>query len=419
MNWTDFCERISIFLGSYRERLEFSYDDENITYKIASESILFSKHDFNSLTTNAEKYSFKSYSLLNDKEYEVLVDFPDIDSRRFFSIRLEESLFNFALNDAENKVTYSFGAVSHTLLYYIIKTYESGRIPSKVNYSMLMQRLESLEDKSIFTILGTILRIPFSMNVYSENAISNTKMIQYSRSHLFNIAYNLEIVLKPLTETNELFSQRIVRRTRRTHNIEEINPPRLSYRSELTEQYYMALSSSDPFVKYIGFYHIMEYFFEDVYNEDLLESVSDMLQHPGFSTKRQKDLIKIISLVKKKTRQNKEEFQGSELEALELTIKKFIDIHDLNDDLSEQDPNIIDYYNSHEISFSNGDTINLRDTSSEKLPRKIAARIYKTRNALVHSKSNDGRLKERGIYKPFKNSHELLKGKRQIIRLPK
>ena len=42
-----------------------------------------------------------------------------------------------------------------------------------------------------------------------------------------------------------------------------------------------------------------------------------------------------------------------------------------------------------------------------ELPKKIAARIYKTRNALVHHKSNTARLKERGIYHPFKDEAEL------------
>ena len=45
--------------------------------------------------------------------------------------------------------------------------------------------------------------------------------------------------------------------------------------------------------------------------------------------------------------------------------------------------------------------------TSDKLPKKIAARIYKTRNALVHHKSNTARLKERGIYHPFKDEAEL------------
>lgn len=45
----------------------------------------------------------------------------------------------------------------------------------------------------------------------------------------------------------------------------------------------------------------------------------------------------------------------------------------------------------------------------KELYKKIAARIYKTRNSLVHYKSNEISKKERGIYGPFVNNHELLK----------
>ena len=51
----------------------------------------------------------------------------------------------------------------------------------------------------------------------------------------------------------------------------------------------------------------------------------------------------------------------------------------------------------------------MRDLSNDKLPKKLAARIYKTRNALVHNKSNETRLSERGLYKPFKDKEELSK----------
>ena len=101
----------------------------------------------------------------------------------------------------------------------------------------------------------------------------------------------------------------------------------------------------------------------------------------------------------------------TELEALELTIKRFVSLEQLHEDLVNYRPDLIAYYKSHEISFSNGDAIDLdnytSDKSSDKLPKKIAARIYKTRNALVHHKSNTARLKERGIYHPFKDEAEL------------
>lgn len=97
----------------------------------------------------------------------------------------------------------------------------------------------------------------------------------------------------------------------------------------------------------------------------------------------------------------------TELEALELTIKRFVSLEQLHEDLANYRPDLIAYYKSHEISFSNGDAIDLDNYTSDKLPKKIAARIYKTRNALVHHKSNTARLKERGIYHPFKDEAEL------------
>ena len=153
----------------------------------------------------------------------------------------------------------------------------------------------------------------------------------------------------------------------------------------------------------------MEYFYEEVYNEDILKSVQHIIQHPGFSAKRTKDIAKIVNLIKKKNRLNKEEFQGSELEALELTLKKFVNLSELVQDLAEFNDSILEYYKKTEVSFSKGDAIDLKDVSNEKLYKKLAARIYKTRNSLVHSKSNESRLNERGVYNPFTYSQELMK----------
>lgn len=185
--------------------------------------------------------------------------------------------------------------------------------------------------------------------------------------------------------------------------------PHYFYKQELIEQYNMALLSSDPFIKFIGFYHIMEHFYEDVYNEDMIHNVQKIIQHPGFSSKRKREVIKLIDMIKKKTRQNREELIGNELEALELTLKKYVDINDLVNELTEYDADIVNYYKLNEVSFSSGDAVDLRDVTNDKLYKKLASRIYKTRNSLVHNKSNETRLNDRGIYKPFADNKELLR----------
>ena len=126
-----------------------------------------------------------------------------------------------------------------------------------------------------------------------------------------------------------------------------------------------------------------------------------------FHLENPKEINKLIDLIRRKTRATRDEFQGTELEALELTIKAFVSLEQLRNDLDDYNSSLVDYYSLHEVSFSNGDTIDLNDFGNEKLPKKIAARIYKTRNALVHHKSNTARVKERGIYHPFNDEHEL------------
>lgn len=409
MDWNDFCSKIDNCSRLFRDKLQYSYDEEKIFYRINGNEYIYTKNDFENMKNKAEQAFYQPYSLITEYQYECLVDFPDIDSRRRFSISFEDKLMSTSIIDSENEITYLFKEASDELIYHILATYENVRISLKMPYSMFESRCANLENKTIFNILRLIIRLPYAILIQCNKRMSKDKLLSFSKSYLFNIAYNLDLVLKPITSPDVLFPKRTFQSIRRVHNVDELMPPKLSYTNELAEQYYMALASSDPFVKFIGFYHILEYFFEDVYNEDLLKNIQNILQHPGFSSKRKKDIIKLVDTIKKKNHQNKEDFQGSELEALELTIRKYINLAELIQDLSTYDSTIIDYYCNHEITFSKGDSINLHDLSNDKLPKKLAARIYKTRNALVHNKSNEARLSERGLYKPFKDNEELSK----------
>jgi len=52
--------------------------------------------------------------------------------------------------------------------------------------------------------------------------------------------------------------------------------------------------------------------------------------------------------------------------------------------------------------FSKGDAIDLSDFSNPKLFKKVVAKIYKTRNSIIHSKSGD-----KAVYSPFKDDKDL------------
>lgn len=259
----------------------------------------------------------------------------------------------------------------------------------------------------LFYMLSRVTKGVLSLKIQTADAMSETSLYQYANSLLFTIAYNTDYTFKIIHSLPELEIGR--GRTTRRHymRLDDIETPKLFYSSELIEQYNLALSSDDPFVKFIAYYHIMEYFFDDVYSGELIRNVREILLHPGFSVKKPKEINKIINAVQKKTRASRDEFQGTELEALELTIKAFVSLAELKDNLNDWGSDLIEYYRTHEIIFSKGDTFDLNDLGNEKLPKKIAARIYKTRNALVHHKSNNTRIKERGVYHPFKDDQEL------------
>ncbi|CAI3928411.1 unnamed protein product [Commensalibacter communis] len=101
----------------------------------------------------------------------------------------------------------------------------------------------------------------------------------------------------------------------------------------------------------------------------------------------------------KKTRNCKENGQGNELESLKLVLKKFIDRDELQKRLSSEQ---IEYFLKNKISFSHAPTVSFKDT--EGFYHHLAQRIYRTRNALVHSK--EGNVER---YKPYQDSQELSK----------
>lgn len=409
MDWNEFCTRVSKILRPLVGKINLEYNDENLSFSLSSDKYIYLKDDYIKLYDKVSQYNFSPFSITSDKTFEILIDLPDMDSRRDFSFHFEEKLHDFEINDTENKIKYSFKEISDIMIWFIIKSYDQRVFFNRLPFYIFERKWELVENKDIFNIIRLALRLPFCVVIESDTVLTYDKFSKYAHAYLFNFAYNLNLVFKTLSEIDEVFPIRESRNKRRTQDIDEIMAPHLNYKQELLEHYNMALISSDPFVQFIGFYHIMEYFFEEIYNEDILATVQKIIQHPGFSSRRNKDIVNLIENIKRKTRQGKENFQGNELEALELTIKKYINISDLYSDLQEYNPESLNYYANHEISFSKGDTIDLKEFTNDKLPKKLAARIYKTRNSLVHSKSNNMSSKDRGIYRPFINSNELSK----------
>ena len=287
MEWNEFCEKVSRMLGNCKNRLQFNYDNNKISYIIATQEYIYTIDNYNDLRQQAEQYDFERYSICDGNSYESVVDIPDVDSRRRFSIGLEDKLTELIVSDEEADITYSFHEISRQLIWYVIKDFDvRKRVFSSIPSQIFERRCETLAEKDIFSLIKMITRLPLAVYIETNTKKNREQLQRYAKSYLFNIAYNFDFVFKAVTEIDDLFPQRNVLPRRRIQNVSELMAPQLLYKEQLVEQYYMALTSEEPFVKFVGFYHIMEHFYEEVYNEDIFKSVQHIIQHPRFFGKK-------------------------------------------------------------------------------------------------------------------------------------
>lgn len=227
-----------------------------------------------------------------------------------------------------------------------------------------------------------------------------------SSSFLFTLGYNSNISFYPTSITEDFTRTVRISRIRRSR-LEDIEPPKRKYNQDLILYYQKGISAESEDLQFLSFYHIFEHFFERIYNEDLLSAIQDKITSPAFSYKRTKDLNTLVKVIQNKLQYKNEEFKINEPEALRLVLDKFIvDFEDVKNELNVYDDSLIDYYKTSEVSFSKGNKVNF-DNERTSILKNLRERIYKTRNAIVHSKDND-----KTKYLPFKHDKEL---SREII----
>ena len=140
--------------------------------------------------------------------------------------------------------------------------------------------------------------------------------------------------------------------------------------------------------------------------EDQISIARGIITDVGFSYKRKKDIVKLISNIQLKAIDN--DIAINEKVALSLLIQKHIP----QDLLKER---LIDRYGQdfleklkHKVDFSKGNDIIFSDVDSKQYIDSLTGRIYKTRNAIVHSKESFTDDKKNNKYRPVKDDNELL-----------
>ncbi len=222
------------------------------------------------------------------------------------------------------------------------------------------------------------------------------EMKNYMSSYYFNISYNYNECI--LRTTN------IIKRRHRigVNNEGQLVPLRI-YNSQLMDYYNQGVAADTAFSQYLAFYHILEFFFQTVIEEDTLNYITDTLTKPSFSAFSKRELTSFVKGIKKKLSNQKEKSSQGEQFALELCLEKHLNISDLTARLNLIDCECVDYYNGNKVSFAQ-DSIEVDFENEKTVISHLSQRIYSVRNAIVHSKDCD-KLR----YQPFDNDDELSK----------
>ncbi len=346
--------------------------------------------------------------LATKNSYEIVI--KDVNSN--FIFRNSKELFS--VEDIENKINYKIDfpsfefiliQIDHLMDFEDYKRLISLQIPRMI----LRRRVEEIADKEIdiYTFFKNSFFRNQTIQIKSEKERNISEFNELVSSYVFQISYNYNTVLVPQKNIQDLFKRRgmLSRQRNRFSEIEkEFDPPRRKYISELVNYYQMAMASESPFLEYISYYHIIEFFFDTVFNDELVTKIREKITLPTFSYKRKKDILDLVKFISKLSNVGNDGIIHNELNALTLTLKKYIDITDLRNEIENQDKNYVNYLKKEKVLFSNGDVVNLENNDFDCVYKELAKRIYNTRNALVHSKEL-----ESSKYKPFHDDKILLK----------
>jgi hypothetical protein len=336
------------------------------------------------------------------KTYEMLIR----EEGQFFRMRPRENDTVIELKDLENKLQYSLIRPSNTFsLFLLLKAAKIGepRALSRPLPNFRIFEMASEEELDVLDIMKRLLVGRLTLRINSETNRTTSDFEKFSSAFLFHISYNTDSALVQQRDFEELLRAGRITRTRR-FNMEELDPPRRFYIPDLIHHYQLAVGTENPMLEYISYYHIAEHFFENVFNEELIEKVKSKITHPDFSYKRKKDIAALIKDIGKSIKIRDESITFNELEGLRLTLQKFVSLSELIEKLDSYDSSLINYYKTTPVPFSGAPVVDLKSDDHDLVFKHLGNRIYQTRNSIVHSKES-----EKSKYTPFRDDSKLVK----------
>lgn len=250
-------------------------------------------------------------------------------------------------------------------------------------------------------LLSRILRA-YTLKVTTDRPVSIKKLRDYAASFEFLVMYKQNTAMSEYTDIQDMY---IMGSSMRPYQREDIDtPPQRIFNADVLDYYTLAMESKDPFSMYISFYHVIEHYFDAVFKRKLTEEMRNRITHPDFSYKSEDKLYELAKYVKKHLNSDDDSGKGNEFESLKCVLAEYVPIDELKRRITALDTTATNYYQSNKVPFVTGKETKIPWSDAQGVYTKLATRIYETRNALVHSKSEQAANQ----YKPYENRKDLL-----------
>lgn len=332
----------------------------------------------------------------------------------YYEVILQSDSISYGLDneskeyhDEVNKIKYTHGVVSQDLAFWLLYNGDTEILTALIKrarlafYISLRDVFQDGDNLLLDLISKCVLRRYNSLVIESENKMSLNKAQSYMYAYVYTYMFNRQTSIYPCFDIESLFPQR-----RMLRGNGDFDHPKKTYNQELIAYYNEAISSTALSHKYLSFYHILEYFYENIFMEDQISIARKIITDVGFSHKRKKDIVKLINKIQSKAIDN--DIAINEKVALSLLIQKHIPLDLLKERLIDRYGQDFLEVLKRKVEFSDGNIINFSEKDEKQYIDSITNRIYKTRNAIVHSKESFKDDKKNNKYRPVKDDNELL-----------
>lgn len=345
--------------------------------------------------------------------YEHLVRFGSLRAWRLRDRRTDPF---FSTSDTHNGITYELGTLSleHclTLLIRYSMLLVGGQIDSVPR--LFAQRGPFRPDYGDGegdgpvpweTMIRSALRLA-SVKVVSDKALSQSKLKELADAYAFTLMYRTGDCIGEYQDIQDALSYGSVRYYIR-YGIDDIDtPPAMTYEKDVIDYYSLALSSDDVYVRYISFYHVLEFHFERVFRKEMSQLLRDMIVRPDFSYTSDAKLYGVVKTISKELRATHDRGFGNEEKELGYVLKAYVNMAHLRTRIEEIERGAQEFYEREKCPFTQKKTT-VDWSSDDDALKAIVKRVYETRNALIHSKDRDDTNSYR--YRPYKDEKKLRK----------